>query len=78
MVQDESRQIAEYWDRIAPKFDSPQTGIEDLRFNGEDDTRLEWRVEFRRDHRNFVQFQTDAVCDEPDLIFTGAHEMRGE
>jgi ubiquinone/menaquinone biosynthesis C-methylase UbiE len=26
MVQDESRQVAEYWDRIAPKFDSIYTG----------------------------------------------------
>src|SRR2546425_1286436 len=58
--------------------DSTQTGIEDLGLNGEDDTGLEWRVEFRRDHRNLIKLQTDAVCYEPDLIFAGAHEMRGE
>src|SRR2546429_8437661 len=26
MVQDEARQVAEYWDRIAPEFDSIYTG----------------------------------------------------
>ena len=39
---------------------------------------FQWRVEFRGDHRNFVEFQTNAVCHEPDLIFAGAHEMSSE
>src|SRR5262245_3559227 len=55
--------------------DTTQPGIENLRLDRQNHARLERRVEFGRNHRDFVQFETYAVRDEPDPVLRCPHEM---
>src|SRR4030095_9613764 len=57
---------------------SAKTGIENLWLNGQHDTRLKRRVELWGDHRYFVQLETHAGRDEPDLVLCCSHEMGRE
>jgi len=64
MVQDEARQVAEYWDRIAPEFDSIYTGDKNPVARGLDKwlrrdmyERFNWVVRRARDCRG------QTICD---------------
>ena len=64
MVQDETRQVAEYWDHIAPKFDSIYTGDKNPIARGLDKwlrrdmyERFDWVV------RRADDCQGQSICD---------------
>jgi ubiquinone/menaquinone biosynthesis C-methylase UbiE len=64
MVQDEARQVAEYWDRIAPEFDSIYTGDKNPVARGLD----KWlrRVMYERFHwvmRRAGNCRGQTICD---------------
>src|SRR5262245_38045349 len=57
---------------------TPEPRIKNLRLNGQHHTRLERRVELRRDHWNLIQLETYTVRDEADLVFSSTHEVGGK